>query len=368
MTTNPETASQTEPTGTERVFRKRILTVVAVLLLVAAALWFAFKIGNLLFMVFVALFVAVAMEPAVHTLSKRGWRRGSATGVVFAAAIVGSLIFIVALVPLIVSQVSELIDNIPTYVEAVTNLARDWFGIEVDSSEVTAEASVIQDWVTGNWDNLLGGVVGIGSSIFGFFFFAITVALFAFYMVAELPQLQRTVLSLMPESRQREAMAIWATAVEKMGGYIYSRLILAAIGGTVSALFLTFLKVPFSVPLGIFVGVMSQFIPVVGTYLAAILPAVVALSVSGSTAIWVIIFFTLYQQIENFWISPKITSRTMSIHPAISIAAIIIGSSIMGAIGIILALPMAAIIQAVISTSIHRHDVVVSTEREVASD
>jgi predicted PurR-regulated permease PerM len=153
-----------------------------------------------------------------------------------------------------------------------------------------------------------------------------------------------------------------------MGGYIYSRLILAAIGGTISALFLTALKVPFSVPLGIWVGVLSQFIPVVGTYLAAVLPAVVALSVDGATAIWVVVFFVAYQQIENFLISPRITKRTMSLHPAISVAAIIIGGALMGGIGIILALPVAAIIQAVISTSLQRHEVIEQTDRKVASD
>jgi predicted PurR-regulated permease PerM len=113
---------------------------------------------------------------------------------------------------------------------------------------------------------------------------------------------------------------------------------------------------------------LSQFIPVVGTYLAAIFPAVVALSVSGTTALWVVVFFVIYQQIENFLISPKITERTMSIHPAVSVAAIIVGGSILGPIGIILALPFAAIVQALISTSIHRHEVVFSGSEEVASN
>lgn len=337
---------------------------VAILLLAAAAVWFAWKISHLLFMVFVAVFVAVAVEPPVHTLAKRGWKRGTATGVVFLAAFLVTGLFIVALVPLIVSQVSELIEGVPQYIANVTGLLEDWFGLDFSQSEISDVGKAAQEWLSENIGSVFGGVIGVGSTVFGFLFFTITVGLFAFYIVAELPKLQKTVLQLLPEDRQRRALDIWDTAVEKMGGYIYSRLILAVIGGTISALVLTFLKVPFSVPLGIWVGVLSQFIPVIGTYVAAILPAVVALSVSGATSLWVLIFFVVYQQVENFLISPKITERTMSLHPAISIGAIVIGGSVMGAIGIILALPVAAIIQALISTSVRRHQVVVPTEPE----
>lgn len=352
----------------DRLFRRRVLTVVVILLLVGAGLWFVDQISGLLFMVFVALFVAVAMEPPVHTLAKRGWSRGAATGLVFLAAVVVTAIFLIALVPLLVSQVSQLVDQLPRYVEAVSALLEDWFGFEISQTEISDQTNAAQDWLAENVGSLLGGVVGFGSTVFGFVFFVITVGLFSFYMVAELPKLQQTVLSVLTPERQVRAIAIWDTAVEKMGGYIYSRLILAVLGGTISAVFLTALKVPFSVPLGIWIGVLSQFIPVVGTYLSAILPAVVALSVSETTALWVVVFFVIYQQIENFLISPKITERTMAIHPAVSVAAIIAGGSILGPIGIILALPFAAIVQALISTSIHRHEVLYRGREEVASD
>jgi predicted PurR-regulated permease PerM len=107
------------------------------------------------------------------------------------------------------------------------------------------------------------------------------------------------------------------------------------------------------------VGILSQFVPVVGTYLASVLPALVALTFNGiGTAVWVIIFFVGYQQLENYLISPRITERTMEIHPAISVAAIIIGGTLMGGIGVILALPMAGIIEAIISATRRSYDVV----------
>ncbi len=354
--------------GVDRDLKRKILSIVIVLLSVAAALWFAYRIRNLLFMVFVAVFVAIAIEPPVHTLAKKGWSRGAATGLVFLVAFILVAVFAIALIPLLVSQLADLIDSIPEYFETIANLLNDWFGLEFTQGGIENQATAIQDWLNNNAGSVLGGVVGLGSTIFGLIFFAITVALFAFYMVAELPQLQRSVLSILKEEHQRDAMSIWDTAVEKMGGYIYSRLILAVISGTITALLLTAFKVPFSVPLGIWVGVLSQFIPVVGTYLAATLPAIVALTVDGGTALWVIAFFVAYQQLENFVISPRITKRTMSLHPAISVAAIIIGGAVLGGIGIILALPVAAIIQAVISTSIQKHEVVAQSSRNVALD
>ncbi len=154
-------------------------------------------------------------------------------------------------------------------------------------------------------------------------------------------------------------MYVWNLAVESMGGYIYSRLILAVLSGALAAAFLSAMGVRFALSLGIWVGVLSQFIPVVGTYLAAILPAVVALTFNDvTTMIWVLLFFVAYQQVENYLISPRITKRTMEIHPAISVAAILAGGALLGGLGVILALPMTGIIQAMISESRKRHDVI----------
>ena len=364
-----------EPLREERRrFRQRTVAVAPVLLGLVAVIWLAFQISTVLFMLFVSLFVAVALEPPVHLLAKRGWKRGSATGVVFLVGFLLMVAFVLALAPLLINQVNQLVDSIPGYVQGLVDVLNDSFGIDL-SAELEAgvedEANAISEWIAGNAGGILGGIVGIGAAIGSGFFFATTVGLFSFYMVAELPKLQRIVLSFMPEERQREALHVWDVAVEKMGGYIYSRLILAFIGGLVSAVFLALMDVPFALSLGIWVGVLSQFIPVVGTYLAAILPAIVALSSPGGlrTMIWVIVFFVAYQQVENLLISPRITRRTMSIHPAVSIAAIIIGGNLMGVVGIILALPMTGVIQALISESGRRHAVVLDRpEESVASE
>ncbi|HVR77944.1 MAG TPA: AI-2E family transporter [Acidimicrobiia bacterium] len=342
-----------------QLFRRRTFIVVGVLVASAAAVYLVFRIRNLVFIIFVAVFMAVAMEPPVHYLAKRGWRRGPATALVFVVAFALMVGFFVSLAPLLVDQINALIDALPGYIGSVAQLAQDWFGIELSTETLQQEAAGLPDIVANAGGTVLGGLLNVTEGVAGFLFFATTVALFSFYIVAELPQLQRTILSTMPPERQRDALHVWDVAVEKMGGYIYSRLILALVSATLSSIFLSVLGVPYAVPLGIWVGVLSQLIPVIGTYLAAILPAVVALSAEGvGTMVWVLVGFVGYQQVENFLIAPRITKRTMEIHPAVSIGAIIIGSTLLGPIGVILALPMTGVIQALISETRRRHHVI----------
>ena len=346
-----------------RWFIRRTLTVAVVIVGVAAVIWLGFLLRNVLFMVFVALFVAVALEPPVQFLAKRGWRRGVATGVVFLAALLLVAVFFWALAPLFVQQVEELIDAIPGLVESTLLFLQDTFGLglsEIDPAQIGRDLLEGAQNVGGA---VAGGVLGLVSTVFGFLLFATTVALFSFYMLADLPKLQRTVLSFMPEEQQKKALRVWVVAVEKMGGYIYSRLILAAVSATITYIFLTLLDVPFAISLGIWVGILSQFVPVVGTYLASILPALVALTFRDvATAIWVVVFFVAYQQLENYLIAPRITKRTMEIHPAISVGAIIVGGTLLGGLGVILALPMAGIIQALISESRKSYEVIEDAE------
>jgi len=346
-----------------RWFIRRTLTVAVVVLAVAAVIWLSLLLRNVIFMVFVALFVAVALEPPVQYLAKRGWRRGAGTGVVFLAAFLVVVVFIWALAPLFVRQVEELINALPGLVESTLLFLQDTFGFDLSEVDPAQIGRDVLEGVQNIGGAVAGGVLGLASTVFGFLIFATTVALFSFYMLADLPKLQHTVLSFMPEEQQKKALRVWVVAVEKMGGYIYSRLILAAVSAIITYIFLTMLDVPFAISLGIWVGILSQFVPVVGTYLASILPAVVALTFRDvATALWVVVFFVAYQQVENYLIAPRITKRTMEIHPAISVGAIIVGGTLLGGIGVIFALPMAGIIQALISESRNSYEVIEDVE------
>jgi predicted PurR-regulated permease PerM len=345
-----------------RQFRDRTLIVAVVLLAVAAVIWLAWKLSNLLFMIFVALFVTIAFEPAVHWLEKKGWKRGLATGAVMLAALLAFAGFFTALAPLFVAQVRELIEAAPRIAESAVGFVNDTLGTEF-TVNVDQIADDLVENLRGIGEALAGGVLAAAASFANFLLFATTVALFSFFMLAEMPKMQRTVLSFMPEKQQVRALKIWDVAVEKMGGYIYSRLVLAVISAVIAWSALALLGVPFSPALGVWVGVLSQFVPVVGTYLAMILPILVALTFNDLvTVIWIVVIFVLYQQVENYLVAPWITKRTMEIHPAVSVGAILAGGYLLGGVGVILALPVAGIVQAVIGEYRKGYHVVLDDE------
>lgn len=351
------------PGPTTEALRKGALTVALTLLGVVAVLWLLLQIRGLLYMVFVSLFISIALEPAVQYLDRRGWRRGLATGVVFVGMVLAGGALVALVVPALVVEVAALIRNIPGFVEELESLAGDWLEIDLLTPAAENQVSGVSNLVQRYGSGLAGGIVGFGSTVLGALFQGFTIALFSFYLLAEGPAFRRTVLSMMPADRQREALRVYEIAIEKTGGYVYSRTILAVVSALFTTGLLILLDVDFAIALGVWVGVLSQFVPVIGTYLGAILPTLVALADDPWKALWVVVGLVAYQQVENLLIGPRITAHTMAIHPAVSVGAIIVGGSLMGATGVILSLPVAAIVQAVISTTIERHQVIEGVER-----
>jgi predicted PurR-regulated permease PerM len=186
----------------------------------------------------------------------------------------------------------------------------------------------------------------------------LTIGLFTFYFVADGPRFRRGVCSLLPPRIQVDLLAAWEVAIDKTGGYLYSRLLLALINATISFAVLQALGIPFAVPLALWQGFVSQFIPVVGTYIAAAVPLLVALLEDPWKALIFLIFVVIYQQIENYLLAPRITAKTMQLHPAVAFGAALAGAALSGLIGAFMALPAAAVIQSTVSTYLKRHEVV----------
>ncbi len=143
-------------------------------------------------------------------------------------------------------------------------------------------------------------VVNLGTTVVNVLFQTFTVLLFSFYIVAEGPKLRRTVCSFLPPARQRAVLSVWDLAIEKTGGYIFSRGVLAVLSAIAHWIAFEMLNVPFSVPLALWVGIMSQFIPVVGTYIAGALPILITLIDSPRTGVFVLLVVVAYQQVENY--------------------------------------------------------------------
>jgi predicted PurR-regulated permease PerM len=215
--------------------------------------------------------------------------------------------------------------------------------------------------------------VGLSTNLVGLVMQSFTIGLFTFYLVADGPRLRRVVCSVLRPDRQQLALRIWELAIDSTGGYVYSRALLAGISAAATWLALFLIGVPYPLALAMWVGLVSQFVPTIGTYLAGALPVLIALLHDPVDALWVLIFITLYQQVENILLSPRITARTMSLHPAVAFGAVIAGGAIAGPIGALLALPAAASVQALVSSYLRHYQVITSpltveqSPREAAS-
>jgi predicted PurR-regulated permease PerM len=278
--------------------------------------------------------------------------------VVFLVLFVAAAGFVVAMGSLVVDQVSNLADAVPGYVEETIAFVNRTFDTNLSSDTLVAQLSSAESPVRRFATGLAGSVLGIGAQLLTLLFQLLTVALFTFYFAADGPRFRRAVCSLLPPRRQREVLRAWDVAVEQTGGYVYSRALLAAASATATWAFLWRVGVPNPLALAIWVGLVSQFVPTVGTYLAGALPALVALLSSPLDAVWVVAFIAAYQQVENYLLAPRITARTMSLHPAVAFGAVIAGAALLGGVGALLALPVSATLQAFGATYIRRHEVV----------
>jgi predicted PurR-regulated permease PerM len=320
--------------------------------------WLLGRLRDLIITLLIALFISFALEPAVNMLARRGWRRGTATGVVFLAFVVLSAVFVFAIGKVVFDEVQNLVDNAPGYIEDAEEWLNDTFDLNLSSDTLNEQLSDTDGPVRSFISQAAGNALGLSFSAVGVVFRLFTIALFVFYLVADGPRFRRVVCSFLRPRRQRVVLDTWEIAIQKTGGYIYSRGLLAVISGLFHWAAFEIIGIKYAIALAVWVGLTSQFIPVVGTYMAAALPILIALANSPTDALWIAAFALLYQQVENYLFAPRITARTMSLHPAVAFGTVIAGAGLIGPIGAILALPFAAVIQAVGSTYIERHPVV----------
>ena len=322
---------------------------------IVVSLSFLSAITGVLQVILFAEFIALALEPGVNWLARRGWRRGVATGVLMggiAAVCIGVFLLIL---PTLISELAGLLADLP---DTLAALGRR-LGFDVSVATVQQALQKEQDNLRVLAADLASNALQLTAAFLGMLGNVSVMALLSFYLTAEAPKVRRTVLGLLPRKQQYEVLRLWEIATDKIGGYLYSRALMGLLSGLASYGVLRLVGVPFAAPLAIFVGFVSQFVPAIGTYLAYALPTLVALGTNGLRAALILVAFaTLYQQLENLLISPRLSARTMQLHPAVAFVAAMIGGAVGGLSAAFLALPVAAIFQAFGSTFLTRYEVV----------
>ncbi len=310
---------------------------------------------SLLVVLLISIFISFAVEPAVNRMETWKIRRGVGVWIVYLGSFLAMAGFSAAIGTALADQVDSLIDEAPTYLNDLEGWLQDNIDDDIDLQRIQdefVEGGGISDLAERFADDL----VNLGTALLNIVFQAFTVLLFTFYLVAEGPKLRLTIGSLLAPKRQEMLMNIWDLAIEKTGGYVFSRTILAVLSALAHGIVFEILDVPFPIPLALWVGVISQFIPVIGTYFAGALPVLVTLLDEPRKALWVLVMIVAYQQVENYLLSPRITAHTMEIHVAVAFGSVLVGAALLGVVGALLALPFAATVQAFISGYLHHRD------------
>ncbi len=328
---------------------RTVFMVAATLLGVVAFVWLVLKAERVLVWAFVSLLLALALNPAVELVMRRGVRRRGA-----AAAIVYLLVTIfiggigALIIPTLVQQIGDFIDAVPGYVRELTAGRGPLGWLERDYHVVER----VQDAVAGNGSaegpsSLAGGAsaaLDVTRSVLTFVAAVVTITFMTLFMLLEGPSWIRSSIELLPEGRQARWSAIADDVYRMVGRYVTGNLTISFIAGVVTTIVLLVLGVPFALALGLLVAILD-LIPLAGATLAAIVVTLVAFTDSSTSGIVLLIFFVVYQQIENHLLQPLIYGRTVRLSPLAILLSVLIGAEVAGVIGALAAIPVGGTVQ-----------------------
>ena len=301
-------------------------------------------VRSVLLLLVVSAFLAIGLNPAVEWFERRGIGRGRAVGIVLVIVLLLFAGFAFAIVPPIVEQGQQLYDKAPDYLQ---QLQRNRQIARLDEQFHVIKQG--QDYLNrGNVGaSAFGGVLGVGKFVFNALFTSITVLTLTLYFMANLPTMKRAAYRGVPRSRRARVGILSDDILERVGGYVLGCLTIAGVAGATSFIMLLLLGVPYPLPLALVVT-FTDLIPVIGATIGAAVVTLVAFLVSVPVGLGVGGFYLIYQQFENFVLYPRIMKRSVDVSPATTVVAILIGGSLLGILGALLAIPIAAAVQLVL--------------------
>ena len=332
-----------------------------VFILVALFTWAAItmlgRVQYLLWWAVVAAFLYFAMAPAVDWLVGKGLKRGLATVAVMIGLLVSVFTLVIAMTPLLITETEALVKDVPGLINNLKDFASR-FGVSIDTTSNTSQVQSALSALQGHLPDLAGGAVSLTSALIGGLFEFFVVLLFTFFLLANQDRFRRFLLSFLPPSTQTVVGQAWDIAVFKTGGYLYSRILTSFLAGTVVGVTLWLLDCPYALALAIWYGLVSQFLPMIGTYVAAALPLLILVTRNPADALIFLIVLAAWIPFQDYIISPRVSAKTMELAPASALVALLAGGALFGPLGAFLALPAAAVIQSVATAFFPRHAVV----------
>lgn len=308
---------------------------------------------NLLVLVVVAMFLAVSLDPLVRWLVGRGLRRGVAVGLIWVAVVAVLTGFVVSLIPPLSTQAASLAHNLPDYL-ANLQIRFGWFRrLDARYHLATRLEGVIGQLPA----RLAGGVVGFTGRVLSTLAAVLTVLVFTVYFMLDLPRLRAGVVRLFPVDRRQRYRGMVEVVVDKVGTYMIARLAIGVVSGLVALVGLVVLHIPYPLPLAIIIGALDV-IPLLGHPIGALIAVVVALFTVRlwPTTVVLVGFFVIYQQLENYVLGPRILRSSVDLSAAAVLFAALVGAAVLGVVGVLLAIPLAAAVKVLLVREIDQHE------------
>jgi predicted PurR-regulated permease PerM len=295
-------------------------------------------------LIIISLFLAMGLNPAVESLQSRKMKRGAAVSIVVATALVVIVLFALVVIPPVFSQANELIDGAPQLIDSLKN-NRTIAELNTQYGVIDTLQSKFQSWVSDGklLTGAFGGVVGVGRTVLSGAFSTLTVLVLTLYFLSSLPSVTRIFYRLAPASRRERVSKIGDAIISRVGAFVGSQVLIAALAATFVFFLSLGLELPYAAALGMVI-LFVALIPLVGHFIGASIVILVALTQSPTKALLALVLYTLYVQIENYIITPRIMKRSLSIPGLVTIVAALLGTSLLGLVGGVLAVPIAAAI------------------------
>ena len=293
-------------------------------------------------LIIISLFLAAGLNPAVLFFQNRGLKRGAAVAAVMASVLIFVAIFIAIAVPPLLDQGNQLLDNAPQLIKDLNNNAfmndlNNRYGV-IDSLQTKID-SVIQN---GEFAiTAFGGVIGVGKAVVSGLVSTITILVLTLYFLASLPQVINIGLKFVPSSRRDRVSKLTNAIVSRIGSFVGGQAIIAALAAIFILIMGLIIGMPYPGPLAMVV-LICGFIPLVGHFIGMAIVTVVSLTDSLTTAVIALTAYIVYVQIENYVITPRIMRKSLAIPGLVTIIAALLGASLLGLIGGLLAVPIAA--------------------------
>jgi predicted PurR-regulated permease PerM len=299
---------------------------------------------SVIILIVVALFLAIGLSPTVEWMIARGVRRGFAIAIVFFVVIGAFVGFGYAVLPPVISQSQDFVHQSPQYLHDLRH-NRTIRNFDNDYHFIAKIQTYVQSGQLGT--RAFGGIVGVGRVVISAVFGAFSLLIMTLYFLAALPSMKRQAYRLVPATRRERVSLLSDEVINRIGGFIGGALLVAFIAGATSYVFLMAVGMPFALALAVFVAIFD-LIPLVGATIAAVVVSLLGFTQSAGVGLACIVFYVAYQQFENYVIYPRVMRRAVDVPAPVTVVAVLLGGALLGVVGALLAIPIAAAILLVV--------------------